>query len=94
MEKMNKEKISKKDFEIIFSIEFILFNNPKQLSQQLSITEIEAEKKLLEFEAEGLIKIENREGKIYGSQLTKKGLAIFNDPKYEKWKKELEELED
>jgi len=82
-------EITKKDFEILHWIEYMNYNNPKLLSEQLDISEDEAKKKLLDLEKRGLIKIENREGKIYGSQLTEKGKEIWNNQKYNEWKEEL-----
>ena len=38
---------------------------------------------------EARIGFEYCEGKIYGSQLTEKGKEIWNDSKYNNWKKEL-----
>ena len=84
-----QQKISKKDFEILHWIEHMCFNNPKQLSEQVEISKQKAEKKLIQFEKRGLIKIEYREGKIYGSQLTDKGKQIWEDDKYLNWKLEL-----
>ncbi len=82
------EKVSKKDFEILFYIEFGAFNDPKGLSSKLGISEKEAEEKIKEFEKRELITMEYREGKIYGSQLTEKGKQIWNNKKYLNWKVE------
>ena len=65
------------------------YNNPKLLSEQLNVPKKEAKNKLLELEKKYLIKIEIREGEIYGSQLTKKGKEIWNSKKYSKWKEDL-----
>ena len=81
--------ISKKDFEVLYWIEYMNYNNPKLLSDQIGISEQEAEKKLNEFEGKELIEIENREKRIYGSRLTEKGKKIFNDSQHSKWKEEL-----
>jgi DNA-binding MarR family transcriptional regulator len=80
---------TKQDFEIIFWIEYMHYNNPKLLSEHIGISKEEAEKKLRKFEKQGLIEIEMREGRIYGSRLTKKGKKIFKDVQYNKWKEEL-----
>ena len=82
-------KLTKEDFEIVYWIHFMQYNNPKQISQQMGISEEKAKSKLKEFEANGFIEIEYCEGKIYGSQLTEKGKEIWNDSKYNNWKKEL-----
>ena len=82
-------KIAKKYFEILHWIEYMNYNNPELLSKQLNITKKEAENKLLELEKKDLIKIEIREGGIYGSQLTEKGKEIWNSKKYSKWKENL-----
>lgn len=82
-------KIAKEDFEILFWIHFMQFNNPKQLSQQMSISKEKAESKLKEFESKEWIEIEYREDEIYGSQLTEKGKEIWNDSEYDEWKQEL-----
>jgi len=82
-------KVAKEGFEILHWIEFMGFNNPKLLSGQMSISKDEAEKKLKEFEEQGLIEIEYREGGIYGSRLTVKGKDIWNDDQYMDWKLEL-----
>lgn len=82
-------KIAKKDFEILHWIEYMNYNNPELLSKQLDITKKEAENKLLELGKKGLIKIETREGEMYGSQLTEKGKEIWNNKKRSKWKEDL-----
>lgn len=82
-------KITKEEFEAIYWIEYMNYNNPKLLSKQINISEEEAKKLLLHFEKEDIIKIERRENKIYGSQLTKKGKEIWNDNSYKKLKEEL-----
>ena len=64
------------------------YNYPKSISKQMGITEEKAEKKLKEFEKEGLIEIEMRDGEIYGSRLTKKGKNVWDDEKYFKLKGE------
>lgn len=86
---MNALEISKRDFAILFYVEFQGDNYPKELAKQLKISENEAEAELLRLEKKGLIKIEYREGEIYGSQLTGEGAKIFNDDKYINWKVEL-----
>jgi len=85
---MEKE-ISEKDFEAIYWIEHMKLNNSLKLSSQLGISEKEAEEKLTELKEKELIDIENREGKIHSSQLTKKGKQIWDDEKYLNWKTEL-----
>ena len=82
-------EITKQDFEILFWIEYMNYNNPKLLSGQLEISEQKIKNKLLNLEKEELIKIEYRENKIYGSQLTEKGKEIWNNEKYDEWKEEL-----
>jgi len=81
--------ISKKDFEILYWIEFMKYNSPKQLSKVIEVSGGKLISNLKEFEKKGLISIEFREGKVYGSQLTEKGKAIWNNKKYLKWKEEL-----
>lgn len=81
--------ITRADFEVLYLIEFMQFNNPNQLSEQMNISKEEATKKLKRFEKRGLIVIEYRENKIYGSQLTEKGKKIYSDSKYGGWKEEL-----
>lgn len=53
-------------------------NDPERIAPLLGISEDDAFKKLKEFENNGLIKIEYREGK-----------TIYNDPSYDNWKIEL-----
>ena len=81
--------MNKKDFEILYWIEYMNYNYPKSISKQIGITEEKAEKKLKEFEKKGLIEIEMRDEEIYGSRLTKKGKNVWDDEKYFKWKEEL-----
>ncbi len=83
------KKIIKEDFKAIYWIEHMNYNDPNLLSGEMNITEEEATNKLIDLEKRGLIVIEYREGKIYGSQLTKEGKEIFNGKKYMKWKLEL-----
>lgn len=82
-------KITKEDFEILHWIEYMNYNDLRLLSETLGITKEDAEKKLLELEKRKLIKIEYRENKIYGSQLTEEGKKIWDDDNYLKWKLEL-----
>jgi predicted transcriptional regulator len=81
--------ITKQIFEAIFHIEFMNQNNPELLSKAMEIQEKEATKILLELEKQGIIKIQKKENKIYGSQLTEKGKEIFNNKKYLNWKLKL-----
>ena len=81
--------ITKEDFEVLFWIEFMNYNDPKKLSQQMGLSEKEAEIKLKKLEKNELIKRENRFGKLYGYNLTEKGLKIWEDQKYLDWKVEL-----
>lgn len=87
MKMMMKDMISKQDFKFLFLIDFMNYNDPNLLSDN-EISEKEAEDKLNELEKRGLIKIEHREGKIYGSQLTEKGKDIMEDKNYLEWKEE------
>jgi len=82
-------KISREDFEIIFWIEFMGYGDPSRLSGQMNKSEEGVEKRLRGLEERGLIKIELRDGKIYGSSLTSRGVEVFNDKQYLKWKLEL-----
>jgi predicted transcriptional regulator len=84
-----KKMIDKTDFEVIFWIESMGYNNPDLLSEQMDWPIKEAEKYLLRLEQEGLIKIEYKENKIYSSQLTVKGREIYEDRNYKTWKEEL-----
>ena len=81
--------MERKEFEILHWIEYMNYNNPKQLSKQMEISEQEAEDKLRELADKDLIKIEFRNNQIYGSQLTEKGKAILEENGYGKWKEEL-----
>ncbi len=81
--------IDKKDFEFLYLVKFMNYNNPEVLSENVDISKEEAEGKMKELEKMGLIEIEYKEEEIYDSQLTKKGEEFWNDDKYSKWKIEL-----
>ncbi|MEK6914686.1 MAG: hypothetical protein AABW83_03480 [Nanoarchaeota archaeon] len=84
-----KQEISRKDFEIIFWIEFMNDSDPLRLADRLKISKDEAYKILLDFKDRGWIKIIDRDGKFYESNLTKKGREIFEDKNYDEWKEGL-----
>jgi DNA-binding MarR family transcriptional regulator len=89
MEKQNII-IDREDFEALHWIEYMGLNNPNKLAPQLSISKEEANDKLIELERKGLIKIEHREGRIYGSQLTEEGKRVWEDDKYSTIREELD----
>ncbi|MBS3141141.1 hypothetical protein J4405_03280 [Candidatus Woesearchaeota archaeon] len=78
--------ITKEDFEILHWVEFMNYNDPKKLSQQMGLSEKEAEIKMKELEKNELIIRECRFGKLYGYKLTEKGLKIWNAKRYLNWK--------
>lgn len=81
--------MKKKDFEILFAIAFWHKGDSEGISQEVGITKKEAEKRLKEFEREGLIGIKMKNQKIYDLWLTKEGWKKFDDKKYLNWKLEL-----
>ena len=84
-----KEKISRKDFEILFWIEFMNDSDPLRLADRLKISKDEAYQILLDFKNRGWINIVNRNGKFYESTLKKEGRKIFEDKRYDEWKEGL-----
>jgi len=81
--------IGKKEFEVIFWLEYMQMNNPDLLAEKMEINEVEARGMMLALEEEGYIEIERREGKIYGSRLTEKGKKEWSNDEYSKWKEEM-----
>jgi DNA-binding MarR family transcriptional regulator len=69
--------LSKKQKTALYWIHHMKYNYPKSLAEHMDITEKEAEKLIKELEDKKLISIEEREGEIYGSQLTAKGLKFW-----------------
>jgi NTP pyrophosphatase (non-canonical NTP hydrolase)/predicted transcriptional regulator len=82
-------EVSEIEFKAIFWIEHMHYNNPNSLANQINLNNEEAKNLLLSLEEKGLIQIEYREDKIYGSRLTKDGKDIFNDERWSKLKMEL-----
>jgi DNA-binding MarR family transcriptional regulator len=81
--------ITNQEFKTIHIIEFMNYNNPKQISEELGIDENGAKKLLKNLEEKELITIEYREDKIYGSKLTKKGKNIWDSKEFKELKIEL-----
>lgn len=86
---LNGIDLTKKEFEAIYLIEFMKYNNPKLLSEEMNITQEESENLIYNLQIKMLISIEERENKIYGSQLTNIGKAVWNFPEWEEYKLEL-----
>jgi len=72
-----KSQLSKKQKTALFWIHYMKYNYPKSLSKQMSISEKEAEKIIRNLEDKKFISLEEREGEIYGSKLTAKGLKFW-----------------
>jgi Mn-dependent DtxR family transcriptional regulator len=70
-------------------MEFWGKGSTKELSEELKITEKEAENLLLKLESEKLIKVVRHDGKIYGQELTNEGTKIYYNDEYLNWKLEL-----
>ncbi len=81
-------EITKNEFEVLYGIEFWNKGDPQGIANVTNISEKDAETLLKSLEEKGLIKIEIRDGKIYGAQLTSKGSEIYEDDKYLNWKLE------
>jgi len=79
------EKITKKDFEMLYEIEFLNMNSIKSLS--VNNTEKAVKIKLKEFEKKGWINFEKNHPELFF--LAKKGKDILNDDQYNGWKEEI-----
>ena len=75
-------EVSDEDIEYLFLITYECFGDPETLSEKLMIPEKKVKEKLEELDSKGLIKIEYKDGEIYGSMLTKIGAKIYETPKY------------
>ncbi len=75
-------EVSDEDIEYLFLITYECFGDVESLAEKLKIPEQKVKAKLEELESKGLIKIEYKDGEIYGSMLTKIGAKIYETPKY------------
>jgi len=75
-------EVSDEDIEYLFLITYECFGDPETLADLLKIPEKKVKVKLEELESKGLIKLEYKDGEIYGSMLTKIGVKIYDSPKY------------
>lgn len=75
--KNKKFSLSEKEKIALHWIHYMKYNNPKQLSKQMEISEKEAEKLIRNLEDKKFINVEERDNGIYGSQLTAKGLEFW-----------------
>ena len=78
-------KITKKEFEVLFNIPL-----GKTDLERGYKSDNKFEKVILKLEKKGLIRIEYREGKIYGFMLSKKGEISLKDSSYKEWADEFE----
>jgi DNA-binding MarR family transcriptional regulator len=74
---MKKPTLSEKEKTALHWIHYMKYNYPKSLSEHMDISEKEAEKIIRDLEDKKFISVEEREGEIYGSQLTTKGLKFW-----------------
>jgi predicted transcriptional regulator len=75
-------EISDEDIEYLFLIIYECFGDPETLSEKMKVSKEKVKLKLEELETKGLIKIEYKDGEIYGSMITSIGAKIYEDPKY------------
>lgn len=75
-------EVSDEDIEYLFLITYECFGDVESLADLLKLSSEKVKMKLEELETKGLIKIEYKDGEIYGSMLTKIGAKIYDSPKY------------
>ena len=69
--------LTKQERTALHWIHYMKYNHPKSLGKQMEISEKDAEKMIRDLEDKGFIGVEERDGSIYGSQLTAKGLKFW-----------------
>jgi DNA-binding MarR family transcriptional regulator len=74
---MKTTALSKQQKTALHWIHYMKYNHPKSLAKQMEISEKEAEKIIRDLEDNKFISVEERDGSIYGSQLTAKGLKFW-----------------
>lgn len=82
-------ELTKKEFEALYLIYLTQYNNSKLLSEETDLFSEESENLIYQLQNKMLISVEERENKIYSSQLTNLGKAIFDSPEWEEYKSEL-----
>lgn len=70
-------KLTKQEKTAIYWLHYMQYNYPKSLAEHMDITMKEAEKMIRDLEDKGFISVEERDGEIYGSKLTPKGLKFW-----------------
>jgi hypothetical protein len=75
---MKSLTLSKKQKTALYWIHHMKYNYPKSLAKQMHIAEKEGEKIIRDLENKKFISVEEREGEIYGSQLTAEGLKFWD----------------
>lgn len=78
-----KIKLSKKEFGVLFGI--VHTGIVSDLERSGLDEDPNSKKIILKFDKLGLIKIDWREGEIYGFMKTKKGEEVLYDPIYKEW---------
>ena len=73
------KSLSKKQKTAIYWLHYMQYNYPKALAEHIDITEKEADKIIRDLEDKGFISVEERDGSIYGSKLTAKGLKFWEE---------------